>query len=55
MFLLERRKQNDPGSNVHASDWETIYICPERKPLEFILTKLDRRNYRITAREPGGA
>lgn len=37
---------------VHTYQWKAIYTCPERWPLEDILSKLDRKNYRITSNRP---
>lgn len=40
IFVLERRGHRN---------WEAVYTCPERWPLELLLKKLDGNNYRITA------
>ena len=57
MFFLERRKRMERRVNVDGHDfkapvyrWKVIYTCPERWPLEYLLSKLDKRNYRITKR-----
>lgn len=49
MFLLERRERAG-GRQMRNFRWRAIYTCPERWPLEYILSKLDKRNYRITKR-----
>lgn len=59
MFFLERRESvarpNILGGHsfpVHTHRWKAIYTCPERWPLEEILAKLDKQNYRITSNQP---
>jgi len=37
---------------VYTYRWKAIYTCPERWPLEDILSRLDRKNYRITSNRP---
>ena len=58
MFFLERREKavrcvSVGGYNVKVLvyRWKAIYTRPERWPLEDILSKLDKRNYRITQRK----
>lgn len=59
VHFLERRESvtrpNILGNKsflVHTYQWKAIYTCPERWPLEDILSKLDRKNYRITSNRP---
>ena len=61
MFFLERREKPMRCVNVGGHSfkvpvyhWKAIYTCPERWPLEDILSKLDKRNYRITQRKQRG-
>ncbi len=56
MYFLERREQvampNILGNRsfpVYTYRWKAIYTCPERWPLEDLLSKLDHKNYRITS------
>lgn len=59
MYFLERRepvvRPNILGNKsfpVETYRWKAIYVCPERWPLEDILSKLDRKNYRIISNQP---
>lgn len=59
MFFPERREkvarlniQGGHGLPVHTYCWKAIYTCPEQWPLEDILAKLDKQNYRITSNQP---
>lgn len=51
MFYLQKRipqAQND----LKGYRWKPIFYCPERWPLEVLLSKLDHKNYRITSNQP---
>jgi len=51
MFYLQKRiPQAQDG--LRGYRWKTIYYCPERWPLEVFLSKLGRKNYRITSNRP---
>ncbi len=59
MYFLERREQiarpNILGNKsfpIYTYRWKTIYTCPERWPLEDILSNLNRKDYRITSNQP---
>jgi hypothetical protein len=61
VYFLERREPvampNTLGNTsqpVHTYRWKAIYTCPERWPLEGILNRLDKDNYRITSNQPEG-
>lgn len=50
MFYLQKRTLQDQNG-LRGYRWKPIYYCPERWPLELLLSKLDHRNYRITSNQ----
>lgn len=55
MYFLERREPvsmpnilGGTSQPVPTYRWKAIFFCVEKAPLEDILSKLDRKNYRIT-------
>lgn len=59
MYFLERRepivRPNILGNKsfpIYTYHWKAIYTCPERWPLEDILSKLNQKEYRITSNRP---
>ena len=59
MYFLERREPvsmpnilGGTSQPVPTYRWKAIYYCVERWPLEDLLSKLDKNNYRITTNQP---
>ena len=59
VYFLEHRepiaRPNILGNSsqpVHTYRWKAIYYCAERRPLEDMLSKLDKHKYRITSNQP---
>lgn len=55
MYFLERREPvampnilGGTSQPVPTYRWKAIFFCVEKASLEDILSKLDRKNYRIT-------
>ena len=55
MYFLERREPvampnilGGTSQPVPTYRWKAIFFCVEKAPLEDTLSKLDRKNYRIT-------
>lgn len=51
MFYLQKRTPQ-VKNGLRGYLWKPIYHCPERWPLELLLSKLDQENYRITSNQP---